>query len=98
MLLGQERPPILQKQWDNFRNKIHSITKDSIPNHINSAKNALLSYGTETREIQFLDGKLIFSYQGTHFRAKSGINTGRLSGIVNHHVPNYLRTNQLPLF
>src|SRR5439155_27045584 len=25
-----------------------------------------------------------------------GIPTGRLSGIVNHHVPGYLRTNQLP--
>ena len=27
-----------------------------------------------------------------------GIPTGRLSGIVNHHVPRYLRTNQLPSY
>jgi hypothetical protein len=27
-----------------------------------------------------------------------GINTGRLSGISNHHVPAYLRTNQLPSY
>ncbi|GJQ51135.1 MAG: hypothetical protein HKUEN01_35210 [Candidatus Kuenenia stuttgartiensis] len=27
-----------------------------------------------------------------------GIPTGRLSGIVNHHVPRYLRSNQLPTF
>ena len=27
-----------------------------------------------------------------------GIPTGRLSGIVNHHVPSYLRTNQLPSY
>ena len=27
-----------------------------------------------------------------------GIPTGRLSGIVNHHVPGYLRTNQLPSY
>ncbi len=26
------------------------------------------------------------------------IPTGRLSGIVNHHVPNYLRKNQLPSY
>ena len=25
-----------------------------------------------------------------------GVPTGRLSGIVNHHVPRYLRRNQLP--
>ncbi|MGH2565595.1 MAG: hypothetical protein ACRDE5_13850, partial [Ginsengibacter sp.] len=27
-----------------------------------------------------------------------GIPTGRLSGIVNHHIPRYLRANQLPTF
>jgi len=28
----------------------------------------------------------------------AGIPTGRLSGIVNHHIPSYLRSNQLPSF
>jgi hypothetical protein len=28
----------------------------------------------------------------------AGIKTGRLSGIVNHHVPGYLRTNQKPSY
>jgi hypothetical protein len=27
-----------------------------------------------------------------------GIPTGRLSGIVNHHIPKYLRANQLPSY
>jgi hypothetical protein len=27
-----------------------------------------------------------------------GVPTGRLSGIVNHHIPKYLRTNQLPRY
>ena len=74
------------------------ITKDSIPNHINSAKNALLSYIHETGKSQFLDGKLIFLSGAPTLDKKAGINTGRLSGIVNHHVPGYLRTNQLPSF
>ncbi len=74
------------------------ITKDSIPNHINSAKNALLSYVHETGKSQFLDGKLIFLSGAPTLEQKAGINTGRLSGIVNHHVPNYLRTNQLPSY
>jgi GH3 auxin-responsive promoter len=29
---------------------------------------------------------------------KNGIFTGRLSGIVNHHVPSYLRSNQMPSY
>ncbi|MBL3656586.1 GH3 auxin-responsive promoter family protein [Fulvivirga sediminis] len=74
------------------------ITKDSIPNHINSAKNALLSYVHETGKSQFLDGKLIFLSGSPILTKKAGINTGRLSGIVNHHVPGYLRTNQMPSY
>ncbi|MGE0588203.1 MAG: GH3 auxin-responsive promoter family protein [Cyclobacteriaceae bacterium] len=74
------------------------VTKDSIPNHINSARNALLSYVHETGKGQFLDGKLIFLSGSPELDQKGGINTGRLSGIVNHHVPGYLRSNQLPSY
>lgn len=74
------------------------ITKDSIPNHINSARDALLSYVHETGNGQFLDGKLIFLSGSPVLDEKGGVPTGRLSGIVNHHVPGYLRTNQLPSY
>ncbi|WP_066830821.1 GH3 auxin-responsive promoter family protein [Rufibacter ruber] len=74
------------------------ITKDSIPNHINSARNALLNYIHETGKAQFLDGKLIFLSGSPVLEQVAGINTGRLSGIVNHHVPGYLRTNQMPSY
>lgn len=74
------------------------ITKESIPNHINSARNALLSYVHETGKGAFLDGKLIFLSGSPVLDSKAGIHTGRLSGIVNHHVPGYLRTNQLPSY
>ncbi|MBD1398432.1 GH3 auxin-responsive promoter family protein [Pontibacter sp. JH31] len=74
------------------------ITKDSIPNHINGAKDALLSYIHETGNASFLDGKLIFLSGSPVLEQVGGINTGRLSGIVNHHVPGYLRTNQLPSY
>lgn len=74
------------------------ITKDSIPNHINSAKNAILSYIHETGKAQFIDHKLIFLSGSPILDQKAGINTGRLSGIVNHHVPGYLRTNQMPCY
>jgi hypothetical protein len=74
------------------------ITSDSIPNHINSARNAILSYIHETGKSQFLDGKLIFLTGSPILENKAGIDIGRLSGIVNHHVPSYLRTNQMPSY
>ncbi len=74
------------------------ITRDSIPNHINSARNALLSYIHETGQSQFLDGKLIFLSGSPTLDTSGEVPTGRLSGIVNHHVPDYLRTNQMPSY
>ena len=74
------------------------ITKDSIPNHINGAKDALLSYIHETGNSRFLDGKMIFLSGSPVLEEVGGIKTGRLSGIVNHHIPGYLRTNQLPSY
>ena len=74
------------------------ITKDSIPNHINTARNALLCYMAETGHTKFADGKLIFLSGSPALERVGGIPTGRLSGIVNHHVPRYLRSNQLPTF
>jgi hypothetical protein len=72
------------------------ISKDSIHNHINGAKNALLNYVYETGNAEFLDKKLIFLSGSPVLDKKGGVLTGRLSGISNHHVPGYLRTNQLP--
>lgn len=74
------------------------ITKESIPNHINTARNALLSYMAETGNSSFADGKLIFLSGSPELERVGGIPTGRLSGIVNHHIPSYLRSNQLPSY
>ena len=72
------------------------ITKDSISNHINSTRNAMLAYIAETGKADFLNGKLIFISGSPALENKNGLKVGRLSGIVNHHVPQYLRRNQLP--
>jgi GH3 auxin-responsive promoter len=74
------------------------ITKDSIPNHINTARNALLCYMAETGNTKFADGKLIFLSGSPELERVGGIPTGRLSGIVNHHIPKYLRANQMPSY
>jgi hypothetical protein len=74
------------------------ITKDSIPNHMNSARNALLCYMAESGNNTFADGKMIFLSGSPELERVGDIPTGRLSGIVNHHIPKYLRTNQLPSY
>ncbi len=74
------------------------ITKDSIPNHINTARNALLCYIAETGNAAFASGKMIFLSGSPELERIGNIPTGRLSGIVNHHVPSYLRSNQLPSY
>src|ERR1700730_8114915 len=74
------------------------ISKESIPNHINTARNALLCYMAETGNTSFADGKMIFLSGSPELERVGGVPTGRLSGIVNHHVPSYLRKNQLPSY
>jgi len=74
------------------------ITKDSIGNHIDTARNALLCYMAETGNYDFASGRMIFLSGSPILDRVGGIPTGRLSGIVNHHVPKYLRANQLPSY
>lgn len=74
------------------------ISSDSIHNHITSARNALLCYIAETGNSRFTNGKMIFLSGSPELERIGGVPTGRLSGIVNHHVPAYLRRNQLPSY
>jgi hypothetical protein len=74
------------------------ITKYSIDNHIDTAKYALLNYMAETGKPEFADGKMIFLSGSPTLERVGGIPTGRLSGIVNHFVPGYLRKNQMPSY
>lgn len=74
------------------------ISKDSIDNHINTARNALLCYMAETGNASFASGKMIFLSGSPELERVANIPTGRLSGIVNHHIPSYLRSNQLPSY
>lgn len=74
------------------------LTKDSIPNHFGTARNALFNYYARTGKGEFLDGKMIFLSGSPELTKVDGIHTGRLSGIVNHQVPKWLRTSQLPSY
>ena len=74
------------------------LTRESLPNHFGSARNALFNYAAETGHYRWLDGKMIFLSGSPEMTLTNGIPTGRLSGIVNHEVPAWLRTNQLPSY
>jgi hypothetical protein len=74
------------------------ISKESIPNHIEGARNALLCYMAESGKTDFANGKMIFLSGSPELERLGGIPTGRLSGIVNHYIPRYLRGNQLPSY
>jgi len=98
-ILWKGRPIYLAKtSGTTSGTKYIPITKDSIPNHINTARNALLCYMAETGNTRFADGKLIFLSGSPELERVGDIPTGRLSGIVNHHVPKYLRSNQMPSY
>ncbi len=72
------------------------ITKESMPTHIKSARNALLCYVNETKDASFINGKMMFLQGSPVLEDKNGIKLGRLSGIVAHFVPKYLQKNRLP--
>ena len=72
------------------------ITKESMPTHIKSARNALLFYINEKNDASFVDGKMMFLQGSPILEDKNGIKLGRLSGIVAHYVPQYLLKNRLP--
>jgi len=76
--------------------KFIPITKESMPNHVEGARNAILFYIQETGNASFVDGKMIFLQGSPVLEEKNGIKFGRLSGIAAHYVPKYLQKNRLP--
>lgn len=74
------------------------ITKTSMSTHIKTARDAILCYIHETKNTSIISGKMIF-LQGSPELSKTGdVLTGRLSGIVAHHIPYYLKKNRLPSY
>ncbi len=74
------------------------VTADSIDNHVNGARNALLNYAEISGNYAYADGKMIFLSGSPTLHTTGEIPTGRLSGIVNHHVPSLVQINQLPSY
>ena len=74
------------------------ITKESMPTHVDAARNAILLYIHETGKAKFVDGKMIFLQGSPVLSEQNGIQLGRLSGIVAHYVPKYLQKSRMPSY
>lgn len=72
------------------------ISKEAMPFQIGAAQSALFHYISKKNNSDFVSGKVIFLQGSPELEEINGINTGRLSGIVAHHIPSYLQKNRLP--
>ncbi|MDG1022897.1 MAG: GH3 auxin-responsive promoter family protein [Flavobacteriaceae bacterium] len=72
------------------------ITKESMPQHIRAAREAILNYIFKTGKAGATNGKHIFLQGSPVLEDKKGVALGRLSGIVAHYVPSYLQKNRMP--
>ena len=61
-------------------------SKESISNHINGARDAILTYMASTGNVNFAGGKMIFLSGSPVLERIGGIPTGRLSEIGRAHV------------
>ena len=72
------------------------ISKEAMPFQVKGAQSALFHYIAEKNNADFVTGKMIFLEGSPELEEVYGIKTGRLSGIVAHHIPKYLQKNRLP--
>lgn len=74
------------------------ISAESVGHHVNTARNAVFCYMAETGRHTFIDGKMIFLSGSPELEKTGGILTGRLSGIVNHQIPGWMKLSQVPSY
>lgn len=72
------------------------ISKEGMPFQIGAAQSAIFHYIARKNNANFVGGKMIFLQGSPELEEINGIKTGRLSGIVAHHIPKYLQKNRLP--
>lgn len=72
------------------------ISKEGMPYQVAGAQSALFHYIARKGNADFVNGKMIFLQGSPELEEVYGIKTGRLSGIVAHHIPDYLQKNRLP--
>ncbi len=75
------------------------ISKESIQFQLLGARDALMMYIASSGNSSFLDGNMMFLSGSPVLETNEwGMQVGRLSGIVNHYIPAYLKRNQVPTY
>ena len=74
------------------------LTKESMPHHVNTARDSLFNYFSRTGKGNYFDAKMIYLSGSPELNKVNGIHTGRLSGIVNHQIPKWALANKLPSY
>jgi hypothetical protein len=79
-----------------FPTDLGLVVTDFLSQHFKDVMDYSFTANIEKEFDEIADGKMIFLSGAPTLERIGGIPTGRLSGIVNHHVPQYLRSIQLP--
>ena len=74
------------------------LTRESMPSHFNTARDAAFNYIFQTGKSDFLDGNLLYLSGSPELDTSGPVPVGRLSGISNHEVPALFRRSQLPSY
>lgn len=74
------------------------LTKASMPYHFRCARNAVMNYAAQINDFSYLDGKLIFLSGSPETSMAGTVRAGRLSGLVNLHIPSLFKLSQLPSY
>ena len=72
------------------------LSRASMPNHINTARSALMTYAARGKNSRLFDGKVMFLSGSPILTDTAGVATGRLSGIVNHELPRLDQRKSTP--
>lgn len=76
--------------------KFIPLTRESIKNHLDSAKYCLFNYVHQKPDTGIFDGQMLFLSGSPELKYENKIAVGRLSGIVNHEIPSWFQNNKLP--
>ncbi|MBS1549736.1 MAG: GH3 auxin-responsive promoter family protein [Bacteroidetes bacterium] len=98
-ILYPEKPEYFAKtSGTTSGTKYIPLSKEGIQHQVKAAQSALFHYIAQKNNADFVNGKMIFLQGSPALEDIAGIKTGRLSGIVAHHIPQYLQKNRLPTF
>jgi len=98
-VLSTEAPIyLLMTSGTTAGSKYIPISKTGVKHQIEGAMMALCFYAVHKKSAEFMKYKMIFLQGSPELEDTFVIPSGRLSGVVYHHVPKFFRRNKLPSY